>query len=255
MRFEINVLFKNMNLLDLLFPKRCLGCGKWGRYICISCQQKLKPLRYLKCPVCEKPAIDGMTHPRCRTKYSLDGLTSFFRYDGIIKKAIKRIKYRFAFDIVEGLIQCIPDTSFSYIQKILNSKFLILNCILVPIPLHPSRYKYRGFNQAEIIADTLNRRLNIPVHTKLLIRTKKTIPQVEMKDRDKRLVNMKDVFTVKKDSTILRCNNLPAEALAKEGVAIFLVDDVFTTGATLRSAASVLKHNGATFVWGITIAQ
>ena len=249
-----------MHLLDLLFPKRCLGCGKWGRYICLSCFHSIKLLPYLKCPVCERPAVDGMTHPRCRTKYTLDGLTSFFRYDGIVKKAIKTIKYRYVTDIVTEVIDVIPNSSFSIFQNILNSKFLIMNCILVPIPLHPSRYRSRGFNQAEVIASALSKRLDIPVNTTLLIRTEKTTPQVEMKDRDKRLANMKDVFSLRSNLTMKQLASTRFDARrAQRGewnnLAIILVDDVFTTGATLRSAASVLKHNGAKFVWGITIAQ
>jgi ComF family protein len=232
-----------MNLLDLLFPKRCLGCGKWGRYVCSSCQEDLKPLRYLKCPVCEKPAIDGMTHPGCHTKYALDGLTSFFRYDNIVKKAIKKIKYRFAYDIVEELIDCIPVSLFSTFENIHKSYILNHKSIIMPIPLHSSRYNFRGFNQAEVIAQALRKRLNIPVKTNMLIRTKKTTPQVEMKDRDKRLANMKDVFSIP-NSYLLPLNS-----------GILIVDDVFTTGATLRSAGSILKHAGAKFVWGITIAQ
>ena len=229
-----------MNFLDLLFPKRCLGCGKWGRYICSSCRKTIHPIPYLKCPVCEKPAIDGMTHPRCKTKYSLDGLTSFFRYDGIIKKAIKQIKYRYTYDVAHELIQCIPPSSLEFFHK---SYFVNLNSEFVPIPLHKSRFNFRGFNQAEIIAQILGKRLNIPVYTTILMRTKKTVPQVEMKDKDKRLTNMKDVFSI--HTSYL----LPLTS------GILLVDDVFTTGATLRSAASVLKHNGVKFVWGITIAQ
>jgi len=210
--------------------------------------------------VCERPAVDGMTHPRCRTKYTLDGLTSFFRYDGIVKKAIKTIKYRYVTDIVTEVIDVIPNSSFSIFQNILNSKFLIMNCILVPIPLHPSRYRSRGFNQAEVIASALSKRLDIPVNTTLLIRTEKTTPQVEMKDRDKRLANMKDVFSLRSNLTMKQLASTRFDARrAQRGewnnLAIILVDDVFTTGATLRSAASVLKHNGAKFVWGITIAQ
>ena len=210
--------------------------------------------------MCERPAVDGMTHPRCRTKYTLDGLTSFFRYDGIVKKAIKTIKYRYVTDIVTEVIDVIPNSSFSIFQNILNSKFLIMNCILVPIPLHPSRYRSRGFNQAEVIASALSKRLDIPVNTTLLIRTEKTTPQVEMKDRDKRLANMKDVFSLRSNLTMKQLASTRFDARrAQRGewnnLAIILVDDVFTTGATLRSAASVLKHNGAKFVWGITIAQ
>ena len=135
-----------------------------------------------------------------------------------------------------------------------------MNCILVPIPLHPSRYRSRGFNQAEVIASALSKRLDIPVNTTLLIRTEKTTPQVEMKDRDKRLANMKDVFSLRSNLTMKQLASTRFDARrAQRGewnnLAIILVDDVFTTGATLRSAASVLKHNGAKFVWGITIAQ
>ncbi len=230
-----------ISMLDLLFPKRCLGCGKWGNYVCPSCHGKMKPLQFLKCPVCEKQAIDGITHPHCRTKYGIDGLTSFFRYDGVIKRAIKQIKYRYSFDIINELIDCIPDSSFSILSTLLKTK--PLNIYLVPIPLHRSRYNFRSFNQAEMIARALEKRLHIPVKTDLLLRTKKTIPQVEMKDREKRLVNMKNVFSVHNSYVI---NPIPN---------VILVDDVFTTGATLRSASSILKCAGAKVVWGVTIAQ
>jgi len=242
----------NMNLLDLLFPKRCLGCGKWGRYICSSCQKNIRPLRYLKCPVCERPAIDGMTHPGCHTKYALDGLTSFFRYDGVIKKAIKKIKYRYVTDIVSQLINTIPESTFISFQKTIHFYLLTHNSYLIPVPLHPSRYRNRGFNQTEIVARALNKRLNVPVKTNILIRIKKTVPQVEMKDRDERLANMKDVFAVSfpelKKFQFRKCER-------KDHRAILLIDDIFTTGATLRSAASVLKRAGIKFIWGVTLAQ
>jgi ComF family protein len=210
----------------------------------------MKLLPYLKCPICEHPAIDGATHPKCQTSYTIDGLTSFFRYDGIVKKAIKKIKYRYVSDIVSELISCTPTSSFSILTKLLSSK--PLSFFFVPIPLHPSRFRNRGFNQAEVIAQALNKRLNIPVKTDVLIRIKKTTPQVEMKKREERLKNMKDVFAVSfpelKKFQFRECER-------KDHRAILLIDDVFTTGATLRSAASILKHAGVKFVWGITLAQ
>jgi ComF family protein len=234
-----------MHFLDLFFPKFCLGCGRWGRYICDSCREKIKPLSHLKCPVCEKPSIDGMTHPGCTTKYSLDGLTSFYRYDGVIQKAIKHIKYRYTFDIVNDFIAIIPDSSFSIFTQLRTKNHEPKTCFMVPIPLHTSRYNNRGFNQAEIIANALGKRLNMPVNSHVLFRSKKTVPQVEMKDRKKRLANMEHVFAVSNNVPVLRSND----------VTILLIDDVFTTGATIRSAASVLKHSGVKFVWGVTIAQ
>ena len=233
-----------MNLLDLLFPKRCIGCGKIGSYICLRCRKTMHPLTILKCPVCEKPAFDGATHPRCKTRYGIDGLTSFFRYDGIVKKAVKELKYRFVTDIVHELFDCIPQfsrLSFSLIRSsYLESR---LSCIL-PVPLHASRLRFRGFNQAEVIGKELSKRFNIPLQRNYLLRKKMTLPQVEMKVRENRLQNMKDVFIVR----------YPVSSSHRHAVAL-LVDDVFTTGATLRSAASVLKHARVKYVWGVTIAQ
>jgi ComF family protein len=183
-----------------------------------------------------------MTHPGCKTKYSLDGLTSFFRYDGIVKEAIKRIKYGYAYDIAGELVDSIPSTSVLILTKLLISKHLSFS--LVPIPLHTSRFRARGFNQADIVGRAFSHRLSLPLNTHIIIRAINTMPQVQMKDREKRLSNMKNVFAMK-NPAIKQCNNR----------AIVLVDDVFTTGATLRSAASVLKHSGVPFVWGITLAQ
>jgi len=184
-----------------------------------------------------------MTHPRCQTKYTIDGLTSFYHYNGVIKDAIKKIKYSYAFDIANELVNIIPTSSFFIFSHLRTKNHEPRTCCMVPIPLHQSRYNFRGFNQAEIIANALGKRLNIPVNSHVLFRSQKTVPQVEMNDRDKRLANMKNVFSIHNSSFEVRNS------------AIILVDDVFTTGATLRSAASVLKHNGVKFVWGVTIAQ
>ena len=228
-----------MNLLDLIFPKRCVSCGKVGKYFCDSCASKIKIVRanQMICPICEKPAIDGITHPRCKSSFTIDGLTAFFRYDGVVRKAIKLLKYRFVSDLAKEFIGLIPLSSL----PITNYQPLT---ILIPIPLHPSRHRFRGFNQAEVLGKILAERLNIPMKTDILERIKKTTPQVEMKDRKKRLKNMEDVFFVHQLSTT-NC----------EPTTILLFDDVFTTGATLRVAANILKRAGAKKVWGVTLAH
>lgn len=118
------------------------------------------------------------------------------------------------------------------------------NLIIIPIPLHTSRLLYRGFNQAELLGRLLAKRLNIPIETNILKRIKKTIPQVEMKDRDKRIKNMEDVFAVNINLTV-----------NDRQLTVFLFDDVFTTGATMRTAANVLKRGGVKKVWGMTLAH
>ena len=137
-----------MNLLDFLFPKRCVGCGSLGRYLCNRCSGTIQYAQQI-CPMCEKPAIDGVTHPRCKTRYSIDGVTSFFRYDGVVKKAIKSLKYRFVSDLSSEFVVLMTRSSFFDRTNDLNSK--LLHATLVPIPLHPSRLRERGFNQAEVI--------------------------------------------------------------------------------------------------------
>ncbi len=233
-----------MNLLDLIFPKRCVSCRKVGKYFCNNCTAKIKFITHQICPVCEKAAIDGATHPRCKTRYSIDGLTAFFHYEGPIRQAVKLVKYRFVSDLAKEFISLIPITSLQSITHLPAQAGNLQPTTLIPIPLHSSRQKFRGFNQAEVLGRLLAKRLNISVRPDILKRIKKTTAQVEMKDRKKRLVNMEKVFSIQQ---LLTTNYQPPT--------ILLFDDVFTTGATLRSAANILKRAGAKSVWGIVMAH
>lgn len=226
-----------MNLLDFLFPKRCVGCGRIGRYFCLSCSLRIRHIAYneMICPMCEGLAIDGRTHPKCRTKYGIDGLTSFFRYDGIIRKAVKAIKYRRVSDLSSEFVSLIPQVSVCF-----GSLFRVDTAIFVPIPMHPSRQRVRGFNQAEVLGRSVAAQLNLPVETGMLRRVKQGMPQVDMRTRKERLGNMKHVFQAEK-------------SMKNSNVVLF--DDVFTTGATMRSAAHILKRSGATYVWAVTMAR
>lgn len=238
-----------MQFLDFLFPKRCIGCGKIGKYFCNGCRSSIRIIQPNEpiCPVCEKPAIGGVTHPRCQSRYGLDGLISFFHYDGPVRKAIKALKYRFVSDLVHEFVALIPSSFIDVPMKQCNN-----SSFLIPIPLHPSRFRYRGFNQAEQMGKFLAVRLHLQMKTDILQRTKETPPQVSMKKRDARLKNMEGVFTLQKsfdkvliDQRFVKASNLN----------VLLFDDVFTTGATMRSAANVLKRNGVQHVWAVTMAR
>ncbi len=241
-----------MNILDFIFPRRCLGCGRIGKYFCDKCRSSIKVIETNEsiCPVCEKPAIDGATHPRCQTRYALDGLTSFFRYDGAIRRAVKSLKYRYVSDLTNEFVDLIPNSSLHVFSKPLTTN--LLSSYLMPIPLHPSRYRFRGFNQAEVLGKILAKRLSIVLCSTILFRTRATTPQVEMKDRKKRLQNMEGVFAF--NNVALRQSS-PREDSGQAGQAILLFDDVFTTGATMRAAANVLKRAGVPFVWAVTMAR
>lgn len=227
-------------LLDFIFPKRCVGCGKIGKYFCDQCTRAIRVIQKNEaiCPVCERLAIDGKTHPGCRGLYTPDGLTSFFRYDGPIRKAIKTLKYRLVTDLASEFVSLIPSSFY-------NNKTIqqYNNWVMVPIPLHPSRHKERGFNQAEVLGRLIAEKLHIPLSTDILRRTKKTEPQVSLKHRKDRLINMNGVFAIHNSQFMIHDST------------IFLFDDVFTTGATMRAATNVLKRAGVRRVWCVTMAR
>jgi ComF family protein len=109
---------------------------------------------------------------------------------------------------------------------------------LIPVPLHPVKFRDRGFNQAKWIADGLGKAVQKPVYTKLMKRIKHTISQTTL-DRKERLKNMKKAFRINQDVT------------AKN---IGIVDDVLTTGSTISSMASILKDAGAKTIVALTVA-
>lgn len=221
---------------DTLFPKRCVSCGRLGSYVCAVCRKAVQLLDIQRCPMCDRPAMDGITHPKCVTTYGMDGLVGVFRYQGTMKKAIKAVKYRFASDMVAELTSLIPHEIFS--RTIFERAEG-----LVPVPLHASRLKQRGFNQAEYIAWALSGRTGIPMRKDFLIRSVATRPQAELRDRASRLANMRSAFHLG-----LTPHNI-------KGKRLVLVDDVATTGATMRAAAATLKHAGVASVCGIALAR
>jgi competence protein ComFC len=225
-----------MAIIDLIFPKKCLNCGKEGRYVCESCLQKVKFAKPI-CPVCTRASIDGMIHIKCQRPQNLDGLVSFWAYDGVIRKAILGLKYKFALEITKEL----ADLSIEKLKKseILTSKKLIL----VPIPLHWHRENWRGFNQVEEIGKLISRKMGWDFMPDLLVRKTATVPQAELK-REQRLTNVRDVFALNFDYKIPDIK-----------YTILLFDDVWTTGTTIKEGAKELKKSGFKKVWGMTIAK
>lgn len=225
-------------LLNFLFPRRCVNCGKIGKYICPKCFSIIQIIEKEVCPVCERPAIGGATHPGCKTKYSLDGLTSLFVYDGPIKKAVKELKYRFVTDLANELVALINLPKGSTLYKVEPYK----KAILTAVPLHWWRLNWRGFNQAELLGKMIAGKLGIKFISNMLMRKRATKPQVELKGKE-RQENIANVFAVSPNILI---SKYPS---------ILLFDDVWTTGATLRTCGAVLKRAGAKMVWGVTLAR
>jgi ComF family protein len=196
-----------------------------------------------KCPVCNKASIDGVTHPRCRGKLHIAGATAFVAYTGVIRQYIRQMKYRHMFDATDEIIDSIWERPDVITQVNILPTCFRTQSIVVPIPLHPSRLKDRGYNQAEKIAQSIAQKLKRPVMSELFVRAKNTPSQVLGAKRDIRLQNIKNAFLVP-DSMKIRVT----------GSYILLIDDVVTTGATVRSAGAVLLKSGAAGVWVMSIA-
>lgn len=221
-----------MDLLNLIFPRTCLGCGKEGKYICSDCLVKVrlgKPI----CPYCEKASIDGFTHVKCAKKLGLDGLTAIWEYEGVVRKAILSLKYKYSTEVGKELTAL-------FIRELLTGRNPVCTGTLVPIPLFWYRENTRGFNQSVEVGKAVAAQMGWKFSQDLLIRKKSTTPQVELSG-DARRQNLKGVFALNPGSR------------SPDSVLIF--DDVFTTGSTLREAAKVLKRAGAQKVWGLTIAR
>ena len=154
----------------------------------------------------------------------------------LVKKAILELKYEpFAKEIAKDLANLVK-IHFEASEV----KFDLSNFVLVPVPLSKKRLKWRGYNQAEEIAKEISNFFKIPLIADCLIKTKETLPQVELEEKERR-ENLKGAFLVKNKEKI-------------EGKNVFLVDDVFTTGTTLRECAKALKESGAKKVIGIVVA-
>lgn len=184
--------------------------------------------------MCERPSIDGIIHPGCSTRYSLDGLTSFYRYDGPVRAAIKRLKYKpYLSDLVDVLVR--PSFNNATIQQFNN------DYIVIPVPLHPQRERERGFNQAALLGKAIAKRLSLQFRDRVLKRTRYTKPQAVLKEKERRK-NLADAFI---HNTKYMIHNTD----------VLLVDDVWTTGSTMRACANILKRGGAKKVWAMTLAR
>lgn len=229
-----------MGLLDWVFPKNCFGCAQAGAYLCATCVNFFKVIHEPVCPMCHQKSRGGATHPRCRKPHGLDGLVSIFAYQGLSRRVIAKLKYRLitsAFpDIIEAAV------SMGDLSQFVGGEWLI-----VPIPLHASRLRWRGFNQADYLGKAFASYLSLDYEASLLVRHKRTKPQMSLRSQD-RAVNIKDAFSLNPKIASAKMHSYKSKN-------VVLVDDVYTTGATMREAAKTLKRNGFKIVWGLTIAR
>lgn len=233
-------------LLDTLFPASCLECGQGEDWLCPKCLKRIEAVSIQVCPYCEKNATAAGTicasckaSLRLKKSPSLDSLLVAARYADVMK-LIHVFKYNFVSDI--GII----------LGKLLAESYIksgqSLPDIIIPIPLHPRRKRWRGFNQAEVLANYMSKNIapgfQMEMDPDLIRRVRFTRAQMGVKNFTDRRKNISGAFFIP-----------PAAGSKIKGKNILLVDDVATTGSTLLECSRILKKTGAKKVTSIVIAR
>ncbi len=219
---------------DLLFPRRCIGCGKEGDFLCVGCFQTLPRILPPQCQKCGKSEPTGFLCPSCWGWQSkIDGIRSPFRFEGVVRDAVHALKYR----NFRALLQPMGVLMADYLD---SSR--IPGDVLVPVPLHSRRLKERGYNQSELLVRELSKKVGLPAPGSVLHRVKDSSPQVRAASVSERYQNVRGAFVCKSSDEIA-------------GKAVIVIDDVCTSGATLEACADALKAAGAASVWGLTFAR
>lgn len=241
-RFEVQMLTRAMT--RWLYPGWCAVCKAnlhlTEDHVCRGCFMKLPRIQS---PVCRTCGVEMPPHldnagkcSRCRkSRKMFDEVSAIFRYDDNFKSILHQIKYERKYWLLE--------TFSRKIQRALEneSSGYTLPAFIVPVPMDKKRLRERTFNQAQIIAQTISKILNVPVREDILLRRENRIPQSHL-NRNERLVNLEGQFYV----------NKPIE-LANQWVLV--VDDVVTTGATVHECSKAMKEAGAAKVSVFALAR
>lgn len=229
---------------DTLFPPLCLGCSQvltCGQHevFCPDCRLRITFLTGSRCPVCgiifpDSPSDNHLCGVCLGKKPCFDSARAAVAYDGVIIEAIHKFKYGRNVTAGVALARLLADFDFSDIEPCSFDTVL-------PVPLHIRRLRERGFNQALIFARTLGKKYRIDVDFSLLKRHKFTLTQTGLNKKE-REQNISGAFVV-------------AQPKILSGRKLLLVDDVYTTGATINECARILKESGAGQVAVLTLAR
>ncbi len=230
--------------LDLLYPPRCEVCGRLRREpLCADCRAQLTPLAPPVCAVCGEPFDPGAAGAplceECRAPHRrpFSRARSAFYYDGPLVQAIWRYKYHCQRVLAQPLAELMSEALAQPPGADLD---LASADVISPVPLHPTRLRERGFNQSELLAEGLAAHLGKPLRH-LLARTRATHPQVDL-PVPSRAANVREAFAPRLTEVI-------------QDQRVLLVDDLYTTGATLSECARVLRRAGAMEVRIYTLAR
>ena len=235
--------------LHIVLPSLCRICGKTlvaedQPFFCNRCWAGIRPIPPPVCPCCGGPfastvALEyspGHLCGECRDRPpAFDSARAVGYYQGVLVEAIHLFKYKAKTKLSRYLAARMHEEAY----KISDAQGSL--DVVLPVPLHPVRLRQREFNQSLLLAHELSRGLKMPLLFDVLERSRWTRPQVEL-DGEERRKNVRKAFSIKRPEQIV-------------GLRILLIDDVYTTGATVNECAKVLKKAGAKTVHVLTLAR
>lgn len=223
-------------ILDALFSPICAVCRKnvppSENFVCRDCLSLIEINRTFFCPICRArlPENKKICHFDC--PYVLAAASNYD--NAVVQNVIHLLKYK----QIKGLAPILAEIIFDYLK---NLELNFENFVIVPVPLHKRKEFSRGFNQSRLIAENISQKLNISFHGALK-RIKNNKAQAGLKDHEKRKENVQNCFAAEKPEEI-------------SGKNVILIDDVFTSGATMNEAVKVLKSAGAKKIIALVAAK
>ena len=227
--------------IEIIYPPTCPICTQVldknmneKVFICEKCRKKLSYIESPRCLKCGKPIENAETefcYDCSRVEHIYSQGVGVWAYTDEIKNSLYQFKYHNKREYGE----------FYGLELKNRYEAIIKNWdadVLIPVPLHKSKLRKRGYNQAEIIANSIGKFLDIPVDSQLLNRNKKTLAQKELNDKE-RLKNLENAFNI--GEKVVKYNK------------VIIVDDIYTTGTTIDSCSKILIDAGVDKVYYISL--
>lgn len=230
----------------MLYPHRCISCRVELAHetgFCLACQQFIRPIESPLCVCCGLPFIttigpDHLCH-RCQTQspsFRQARAWAFYRTNNLtpqpLSEAIQNFKYHRQLSVGKVLAE---------IGTMHNPFATQYYDVIIPVPLHLGRLRWRGFNQSLLLSQAIGQKEKIPVDPFLLERIRPTAPQTQLSEKERKN-NVREAFRVRTSERF-------------QGTCVLLIDDVYTSGATVDECAHVLRRSGAKAVDVFTLAR